>query len=279
MNRRGFLVGAAATAGVVSVGGLPACVTRETRRYGSIEMVRRRPASGAPNVVFISIDDCNDWVGFLNPHPGTLTPNLDALAARSLSFDHAYCASPMCGPARVAVGFGVHPFQSGVYDHSPASHEAYAEFQKVTPTLIDDFWAAGYNTVGAGKILHGQLAPRWDRYRHTVQYLSGHLRKDPNADPSRSDPAWLSPYDGQPIGSGEHFTYDQIDFGPSGISADLEPDGKAADWVCQQLRDMPRRTVLPGLRQLHPPRAHADPAEVLRHAPARGGRAPRDPPR
>ena len=35
-----------------------------------------------PNVLFIAIDDLNDWVGFLKNHPGVKTTNLDRLAAR-----------------------------------------------------------------------------------------------------------------------------------------------------------------------------------------------------
>ena len=30
-----------------------------------------------------------------------------------------------------------------------------------------------------------------------------------------------------------------VDFGPSGVSADEEPDGEAAQWVCERLRKMP----------------------------------------
>jgi hypothetical protein len=30
-----------------------------------------------PNVLFISIDDLNDWTGALKGHPQVITPNLD----------------------------------------------------------------------------------------------------------------------------------------------------------------------------------------------------------
>ena len=39
----------------------------------------------APNILFISIDDLNDWVGFLGGHPQVKTPNMDRLAARALA--------------------------------------------------------------------------------------------------------------------------------------------------------------------------------------------------
>jgi phosphoglycerol transferase MdoB-like AlkP superfamily enzyme len=35
-----------------------------------------------PNVVFIIVDDLNDWIGVMGGHPQTKTPNLDALAKR-----------------------------------------------------------------------------------------------------------------------------------------------------------------------------------------------------
>mgnify|MGYP001796457898 CR=1 FL=1 len=37
-------------------------------------------AAEKPNVLFIAIDDLNDWVGFLGGHPQVKTPNMDALA-------------------------------------------------------------------------------------------------------------------------------------------------------------------------------------------------------
>ena len=34
-----------------------------------------------PNVLFIAIDDLNNWVGCLKGHPNALTPNIDKLAS------------------------------------------------------------------------------------------------------------------------------------------------------------------------------------------------------
>ena len=34
-------------------------------------------AEGNPNVLFIAVDDLNDWVGCLGGHPDTKTPNMD----------------------------------------------------------------------------------------------------------------------------------------------------------------------------------------------------------
>ena len=42
--------------------------------------------SKKPNVLFIAIDDLNDWVGFMGGHPQVLTPHMDALAKRGAQF-------------------------------------------------------------------------------------------------------------------------------------------------------------------------------------------------
>ena len=56
-----------------------------------------------PNVLFIAIDDMNDWVGCLDGYPGTRTPNIDRLAQRGVLFTNAHCAAPVCNPSRTAL--------------------------------------------------------------------------------------------------------------------------------------------------------------------------------
>jgi phosphoglycerol transferase MdoB-like AlkP superfamily enzyme len=51
------------------------------------------------NVLFIAVDDLNDWVGFLDGNPQTLTPNMDRLAKQSMVFDRAYCTASVCNPS------------------------------------------------------------------------------------------------------------------------------------------------------------------------------------
>ena len=46
-----------------------------------------------PNVLFIAIDDQNDWIGCLGGHPQTKTPNIDKLAASGVLFRNAYTAA------------------------------------------------------------------------------------------------------------------------------------------------------------------------------------------
>ena len=37
-----------------------------------------------PNVLFLAVDDLNDWVGCLGGHPQAKTPNIDALAGHGV---------------------------------------------------------------------------------------------------------------------------------------------------------------------------------------------------
>ena len=39
-------------------------------------------AAPKPNVLFIAVDDLNDWIGCIGGHPQALTPNMDRLAKR-----------------------------------------------------------------------------------------------------------------------------------------------------------------------------------------------------
>ena len=67
------------------------------------------------NVLFIAIDDLNDWTGFAGGHTQTLTPNMDKLAQQGVVFDKTYAASSLCGPSRAALLTGYRPSTTGVY--------------------------------------------------------------------------------------------------------------------------------------------------------------------
>ena len=53
-----------------------------------------------PNVLFIAVDDLNDWIGCMNGHPQAQTPNMDRLAERGVLFTNANCVAPACRPSR-----------------------------------------------------------------------------------------------------------------------------------------------------------------------------------
>ena len=72
-----------------------------------------------PNVLFIAIDDLNDWVGFMGGHPQARTPHMDALAKRGRNFLNAHCAVPVCSASRASVMSGVAATTHGSYELGP----------------------------------------------------------------------------------------------------------------------------------------------------------------
>ncbi len=119
-----------------------------------------------PNVLMISIDDLNDWVGCLGGHPDAITPHLDALARSGRNFTNAHCSVPVCSPSRVSVISGVAPTTSGSYELGPA-YEKIPSLDSV-PTMHAWFKENGYTTLTGGKILHhnfgGRLAADIDTF-------------------------------------------------------------------------------------------------------------------
>ena len=93
-----------------------------------------------PNVLFIAIDDLNDWVICLGGHPQVSTPNIDRLAKRGVLFTNAHCQAPICNPSRVSLLTGVRPSTSGVYDLNQPLRSAPA--LKGAVTLSANFWEA-----------------------------------------------------------------------------------------------------------------------------------------
>ena len=115
-----------------------------------------------PNVLFIAVDDLNDWIGCLGGYPGCKTPNIDRLAAEGLLFTRSYCAAPACNPSRAALMTGVRPSTSGVYLNPQPWRPAMPD----AVTLPQHFMAYGYEAVGSGKIYHGRYPDdaSWNDY-------------------------------------------------------------------------------------------------------------------
>lgn len=110
-------------------------------------------AGDRPNVLLISVDDLNDWVGCLGGHPQAKTPNIDRLAGQGTLFENAHCQSPVCNPSRASMMTGRYPHTSGVYFLSPDLKQAPV-LRDVT-TLPEVFASEGYRTMATGKIFHG----------------------------------------------------------------------------------------------------------------------------
>src|SRR6478735_5451302 len=117
-----------------------------------------RPPARQPNVLFIAIDDLNDWVGPLGGHPQVKTPNMDRLAARGTTFTNAHCQAPLCNPSRTSILTGLRPTTTGVYALAPWFRTA--DKLKDHATLFQWFHKNGYTTLTGGKIFHGGYPPK-----------------------------------------------------------------------------------------------------------------------
>ncbi|MGC6564614.1 MAG: sulfatase [Akkermansiaceae bacterium] len=119
------------------------------------------PLSARPNVLFIAMDDLNDWIGCLGGHPQTITPNLDRLAASGQLFTNAHCIAPACNPCRSAVMTGISPHRSGLYDNGQKMREIMPD----ADLLPKHFSNHGYRALGSGKMLHYFTDARsWHQY-------------------------------------------------------------------------------------------------------------------
>ena len=112
------------------------------------------PAHGAarPNILFIAIDDLNDWVGCMKGHPQVKTPHMDRLAKRGVLFSNAHVQATYCGPSRMSVMSGRLASNTGAYGFDPTYDRQPA--LKGLPSLPAWFQQHGYYTVGGGKIYH-----------------------------------------------------------------------------------------------------------------------------
>lgn len=176
------------------------------------------------NILFVAIDDMNDWIGCLRGHPNTITPNLDRLAASGLNFTSAHCAAPLCNPARVALMTGRRPSSTGVYDNNQPYSGSKALSSVVT--LNQHFKNNGYLTLGCGKIYHNTLGAFADN-QGWHDYGRAHDRN--------MRLAGERPLAG--AAANAHF-----DWGPTATGDDAMLDFQTADWVSNHLsqkRDQP----------------------------------------
>ena len=118
-----------------------------------LALLARLEAAQKPNVLFIAIDDQNDWIGHMGGHPMAKTPHLDRLAARGTTFLNAHCQAPLCNPSRTSLLLGLRPTTTGIYGLAPW-FRTLPEWQDRV-ALPQHFANHGYLTAATGKIYHG----------------------------------------------------------------------------------------------------------------------------
>ena len=203
MSRRAFLQGIGLAAATLST---PA-------------ILRAQPPGSKPNVLFMAIDDLNDWISCLGGHPDVRTPNLDRLAARGVLFTNAHCSAPACNPSRASLMTGILPSTSGVY-HNPNPWRKSPVLADAV-TIPQHFMAHGYRAVGGGKIYHGGFPdpPSWQEY-----FPSQTRNKPPDPMPKNR------PLNGIPRTA--HFDWGPVDADDSAMG-----DYQVAEWAISELQE------------------------------------------
>src|SRR5688572_5984755 len=109
-------------------------------------------AADRPNVLFIAVDDLRPQLACYGQSQ-MKTPHMDALAARGLLFNRAYCQQAVCSPSRISLLTGRRPDTTKIYDLETHSRTTMLD----VITLPQQFKDNGYHVQGFGKIYHGGL--------------------------------------------------------------------------------------------------------------------------
>lgn len=107
-----------------------------------------------PNILLISVDDLNDWIGVMGGHPQMETPNIDRLASRGILFTNANCQSPVCNPSRASMMTSLYPSSTGIYFLNPPLERSDKSLESTV--MPQRFLEEGYDVFGAGKLFHNK---------------------------------------------------------------------------------------------------------------------------
>lgn len=197
------------------------------------------PAPQRPNVLLISLDDLNDWVGPLRGHPQVRTPNLDRLARRGTVFTNAHCQAPLCNPSRTSVLTGLRPSTTGIYALEPW-FRTVPQF-RTHVTLPQHFAANGYRTLTTGKVYHDAYPPAPARVPGAEFSVWGHHGGFLPRPPKKL----ISEPGGHPL----------MDWGVYPERDEEQDDWKVADWAIARLQEPQSRPFFlsVGLRHPHVP--------------------------
>lgn len=103
-----------------------------------------------PNVLFIIADDLGARLAS-NGDPVAVTPHLDKLASKGVTFQNTFCQFPTCGPSRASMMSGLYPFENGYARNSNLTYNQAVPDVVSLPAL---FRENGYFTARVGKIFH-----------------------------------------------------------------------------------------------------------------------------
>lgn len=182
-----------------------------------------------PRVVFIVVDDLNDWLGCYNVHPNAHTPNIDNFAAKAVRFTQAYCSVAICSPSRISMLTGKAPWTSGIYGNNILAFRGIPGTEDYT-TLPEMLKNNGYTTVTAGKVFHNPHPPDVDPISWTHTFNKYGIGSGPPANKHSHGFHAEMPSD---------WFRDAFDFGSTNKQLEQTADYKNAMWVSEQLATIP----------------------------------------
>ena len=175
-----------------------------------------------PNVLFVVIDDLNDWTEGLNGHPQALTPNLNRIAGRGMRFTRAYSNAVICNPSRTSFLSGRRPSSTGIYGLQGDLRDSPVLENAVT--LPENFQSAGYRIAGGGKFFHrSPVLTTWDDYFPSL------------TDSRPDDPLPKN----RPLNGITNAQVRWFDWGPVDVDDEEMGDAQVATWAEGQLANTP----------------------------------------
>ncbi|MBK1790513.1 sulfatase family protein [Persicirhabdus sediminis] len=233
-------------------------------------------AADLPNILWITAEDHGPHLGCYGDEYAT-TPELDALAARSLRYTQASSSAPVCAPARTTIISGMYPASFGA--QNMRSKVIVPEWLECYPTLLRK---AGYYTTNTTKqdynfVYHDQpwhdssAKAHWKNradgqpffaiFNTTVSHESKLRNKNPNA---KHDPAGVNVPSYHPdtpeVRKNWAQYYDRLTEVDSYLKKhldELDQAGLAEDTIVFFYADhgsgMPRHKRFPGWSGLHVP--------------------------
>lgn len=190
----------------------------------SVTVSTAADSTNRPNVLFIAIDDQNDWVGTLGGHPLAKTPHIDRLAQQGTVFLNAHCQAPLCNPSRTSLLLGLRPTTTGIYGLAPWFRTIPEWRDRVA--LPQHFRAHGYRTMTVGKVYHRNVGGPQDRsHEFDVWGQAGGIGVKPD---HKLIPA--TPMGNHPL----------MDWGVFPHRDEDKGDYQVASWAVQQIKAAPK---------------------------------------
>ena len=190
----------------------------------------QKAAKQHPNILFISVDDLNDYLGFMGD-PNAITPHMDKLALGGTAFTNAHCQAPLCGPSRASLLTGLRPSTTGIYGMIKDNSIQTGSLADDDITLMPGYFSEhGYKTFGVGKVFH-TFAPK-DAFEIAGGRFAG-AKPNHNFGPI---PEKRMVWDGYAKTNPDNYGRTSTDWGPFPESDHDMPDYQNTQWAIDQIK-------------------------------------------